>query len=314
MIPSELHVSCGSIVKLMDRLPWKCIPIVGSLLVALALVSCAPPQSLSSASVGTPTVVTVAPVTEAGARLGKLLNGLYVEQGWATGQYVNWETGAVLDHPLPAWAKNTKTHCSGFASSVAARLGVPLPHPPFPSADSLFADTYGRAFRQLATRSDARLANQQGEWLARNGRATVPDTPFTIARATNWIQINAYQAQSYANQGYLTLAVRINPDANKPGHIAIIAPAKPTGARIGDRPAKQSPYTSLAVDGPFEAQSGAFNSSYTTVSRGFSPRSGPSTEWFGADSPQNQVKFYVYYMVVHEDTGTIPVKDGDARP
>jgi hypothetical protein len=281
-------------------------------LTALALVSCAPPQPLPSDSTEHPPGVTVAPVTLAGTRLGAFLNGLHVEQGWTAGQYVNWETGAVLDHPLPGWARNTETHCSGFASSVAARLGVPLPHPPFPSA-SLFADTYGRAFRQLATRSDALLANQQGEWLARKARSTVPAAPFTAASEDDWIRVNAYQAQSYANQGYVALAVRINPNPKRPGHIAILAPIQP-GAGIGDRPAKHSPYTSVAVDGPFEAQSGAFNSSYTTISRGFSPRSGPSAEWFGADSRHNQVRFYVYYMPVREQAGAGPGQDEAARP
>jgi hypothetical protein len=80
---------------------------------------------------------------------------------------------------------------------------------------------------------------------------------------------------------------------------------------LGDRPARQTPYTSLAVDGPFEAQSGAFNSSYTTVSRGFSPGKGPSTEWFGADSDRNQVKFYFYDMSIHGNAATSPVKGSE---
>lgn len=281
--------------------------LVPGVAIALALVSCAPTRTQPSASMQSRSEVAVAPVNEEGARLAGFLNGLHVEDGWTTGQYVDWETGAVLSRPLPVWAKNTETHCSGYASSVAVRLGVPLPHPPFPSEASQLAESYGKAFRQLATRSDALLANHQGEWLARKARATLPDTPFTIASTDNWVHINAYQAQSCANQGYLALAVRVNPNPKKPGHVAIIAPAQP-GARIGDRPARQSAYTSLAVDGPFEAQSGAFNSSYTTVSRGFSPRNGPSTEWFGANSDQNQVQFYVYYMAVRDDAGSIQGK------
>lgn len=294
----------------LKGLPGACF--LSGCLAALALVSCAPTQPLPSVSATRPPGVTAASVTPAGAGLGAFLNGLQVEQGWAAGQYVNWETGAVLDHPLPAWARNTETHCSGFASSVAARLGVPLPHPPFPAA-SLFADTYGRTFRHLATRSDTLLANQQGEWLARNARSALPATPFTAAGAEDWVRVDPYQAQSCANQGYLALAVRINPNPKRPGHIAIIAPIQP-GAGIGDRPGKQSPYTSLAVDGPFEAQSGAFNSSYTTISRGFSPRSGPSAEWFGADSRHNQVQFYAYYMAVRVQAGTSPGPDEAARP
>jgi hypothetical protein len=273
----------------------------------IALTGCAPTRSLPPAPAQPAPVTTVAPVNEDGVRLAGFLNRLQVERGWTAGQHVNWETGAALGRPLPGWSTNTATHCSGYASAVAARLGVPFPHPPFPADASLFADTYGKAFGRLATRTDALLANKQGEWLAIHARAVVPEAPCTTPSAGNWVHINAYQAQSYANQGYLAVAVRINPDPKKPGHIAIIAPAQP-GAKLGDRPTRQTAYTSLAVDGPFEAQSGAFNSSYTTVSRGFSPAKGPSSEWFGADSDRNQVKFYVYYMPIQGEAATLAVK------
>jgi len=170
---------------------------------------------------------------------------------------------------------------------------------------SRFAATYGKAFDTLAATSDSLLADKQGAWLAENAQATVPAKPHTATSVKNWVRVNASQAQSYANQGYLALVVYGNPNPASPGHIAVIASNQPEAA-IGDYPNKNTPYMSLAVDGPYIAQSGGFNSSYTTVSRGFAPPDGVSDQWFGADSSRNLVKFYVYYMPVDWDAIVMP--------
>lgn len=283
--------------------------ILGVLTVACRAQATQAPTAFTaqpSLSSGAPRQIVV-PTNQNGLKLAALLNNLHVENYWAKGQYVNWETGATIAGPVLHWATDKATHCSGYASAVAAILNVPLLHPPFPSGAyaSLFANTYGETFRGLAASSDSLLANKQGNWLADHAQASLPAAPYTTASLNNWIHVNAFQAQSYADQGYFALAVYINPDPASPGHIAIIAPTQ-SGITIGDYPHKSSSYTSLAVDGPYEAQSGDLNSSYTTVSRGFAPFDGPSVEWFGVASSQDLVIFYLYDMPIDWDAVSIP--------
>jgi hypothetical protein len=53
------------------------------------------------------------------------------------------------------------------------------------------------------------LANAQSEWLAGSG-----------GREHGWTRVrNQREAQTMANYGSLVLAVFLNPDANKPGHV-----------------------------------------------------------------------------------------------
>jgi len=258
------------------------------------------------------TTTTVAAVNQSGTSLASFLNSLNVEQYWAKGQYVNWETGATVSGKISDWATDDETHCSGFAGSVCAMLNVPLLHAPFPNGSyngttytSLFAGSYGVTFPNITATSDSLLATKQGKWLANNAQTTVPGAPYTAASPRNWCAINAYQAQSYANQGYLAVVVYESANTSTPGHIAIIAPSQP-GKTLGNYPGQMTAYTSLAVDGPYEAQSGGFNSSYTTVSRGFAPPGKTSSQWFGAGSPKNTVKFYVYYMTLNASLEIAP--------
>ena len=203
-----------------------------------------------------------ASVNQNGLSLASFLNSLNVENYWAKGAYVNWETGVTVTGPISHWATDEATHCSGFASVVAAILNVPLLHPPFPSGTyngvtytSLFANTYGSTFSNITATSDSLLATKQGQWLANNAKTKIPAAPATTASPTNWVNIDAYQAQSYANQGYLAVVVYEATSASSSGHIAIIAPYQ-QGKTLGDYPGQSSAYTSLAVDGPYEAQSG----------------------------------------------------------
>ena len=259
-----------------------------------------------------PSATSMQPADQNGTRLANFLNNLHVEDYWAKGQYVDWETGTTVAGPISHWATDKATHCSGFVSAVAAILAVPILHPPFPSGSeagvtytSLFANGYGRRYGELMAASDSLLADKQASWLENIARAAIPSSPYTTADPSDWVQVNAYQAQTYANQGYLAVAAYKSDNPSTPGHIAVIAPAQP-GAALGNYPDKNVPYTSLEVDGPFEAQSGGFNSSYTTISRGFAPPNGPSDQWFGADSNKNTIKFFVYFMPIDWSAVIIP--------
>ena len=246
----------------------------------------------------------VAPVNADGVNLTKFINALNVEDHWAKGQYVNWETGATIDGSAKHWATDKATHCSGYASAICALLNVPLLHPPFPP-HGLYAAAYGVMFSDITAKSDSLLASKQSQWLLANANSGVPDAPFTVPNIRNWCRATAYQAQSYANQGFLAVVVYENSDSSKPGHIAVIVPYQPE-RMLGDYPGKSSDYTSLTLDGPYEAQSGGFNSSYTTVSRGFAPPKALSKQWFYAGSSKNQVRFYVYYMSIDWKSVSLP--------
>ena len=249
----------------------------------------------------------VAAVNQNGTSLTSFLNSLNVEQYWAKGQYVNWETGATVPGKISNWATDDETHCSGFAGSVCAMLNIPLLHAPFPSGtyNGTTYTSYGVTFPNLSAKSDSLLASKQGSWLANNAQTTVPKTPYNSSSPKNWCKIDAYQAQSYANLGYLAVVVYESANTATPGHIAIIAPYQ-AGKTLGNYPGQTSAYNSLTVDGPYEAQSGGFNSSYTTVSRGFAPPGQMSSQWFGAGSAKNTVKFYVYYMTILASLETAP--------
>jgi len=289
------------------------ISVVMALLIAGTTLSCSPNTSTTTtASTESTTDTPIASTNLNGIKLANLLNNLHVENYWVKGKYINWETGIDIKGPVQHWATDSSTHFSGYVSSAAAILSIPLLHPPFPSGihngvpyTSLFASNYGQEFSNITATSDSLLANKQGMWLNDNAQEIIPLSPFTIASAKDWVHINAYQAQSFANQGYFTVVSYQNSNPSLPGHIAIIAPFQQQTA-IGDYPNKNTAYTSLPIDGPYEAQSGSFNSSYTTVSRGFAPSNGPSVQWLGADSNKNLVKFYVYYMPINWNLISIP--------
>ena len=256
---------------------------------------------------------TVAAVNANGTNFAAVINSLNVESNWAKGQYVNWETGATITNgPISNWATDRATHCSGFAGAVSCIAGVPLLHAPFPNGaysgtayTSLFAAGYGKIFPNCATTSDSLLATKQGQWLANIAQAKLPVSSATSASPNNWVNVNAYTAQSYANQGYLCVVVYQSTTSGSSGHIAVIVPYQ-AGKVLGDYAGQSTAYTSLAVDGPFEAQSGGFNSSYTTVSRGFAPPDKASSQWFGYANPNNTVKFYLYYMAIDWSSVKVP--------
>jgi hypothetical protein len=195
------------------------------------------------------------PISDAGQRLIKLLDSTGVDHLWRAGWHIDWRTG-VTDHPDPG-GKDAKTHCSAFAASVAEGLGIYLLHPP--------------EHRQQL------LANAQLAWLAAKGAEY------------GWQDVpNAREAQRLANSGMLVVAAFQNPDAHKPGHIAVIRPSLKTAAE-------------LAQDGPQETQAGKINAISISTVAGFSAHPGAwepgdgggiryyahTIDWSGATSRQH---------------------------
>src|SRR5580658_2584578 len=163
-------------------------------------------------------------VNEAGRQLERALDRLNVEAHWPAHQHVNWETGDPDrggEYEGPG-----HTHCSAFAAAVAKRLGIYLLRPP--------------------EHSQKLLANAQVEWLASSA-----------GRERGWSRVGeGQQAQTLANQGNLVVVVFANPDAEKPGHAAIVRPSEKTTR-------------ALRYDGPQIIQAGTHNHNSTVVRIGF---------------------------------------------
>jgi hypothetical protein len=134
------------------------------------------------------------PVSAKGHRLLEVLESTNVESLWLAHEHVNWETGEPdkdADYEGPGKA----THCSAFAAAVGKRVGVYMLRPP----------EHGQIL----------LANAQAAWFHS------PAGP-----QNGWREVKtARDAQSLANAGNLVAIVYENPDAHKPGHIAIVRPA-----------------------------------------------------------------------------------------
>lgn len=90
------------------------IGVVLALAMAIGLAGTAPAQSCCG------------PITPAGQRLARFLDGTGVDHLWIIGNRVNWETGEAI----AAGTKPTTTHCSAFAAAAGERLGVYVLRPP----------------------------------------------------------------------------------------------------------------------------------------------------------------------------------------
>ncbi len=157
--------------------------------------------------------------------LWKRLEAMEVDKLWLPGAIVDWKTGLPTGQPIKD-AKSKHTHCSQFVAAAADRLSIPLLRPP----------EHGVTL----------LANAQFEWLASEA-----------ARKAGWVALkDGAGAQAAANDGRLVLASLKNPDATRPGHIAIV------------RPGTKGP-EELAADGPDVMQAGGTNALRTTLRKGF---------------------------------------------
>ena len=131
------------------------------------------------------------PITPAGERLARFLDGTGVEHLWMIGNYVNWETGEATG----VGRKPTSTHCSAFVGAVAERLGVYVLRPP--------------------EHSQILLANAQLRWLRDEGAAD------------GWRSLaDPVAAQTAANRGELVVEAFENPDPMRPGHVAVVRPSE----------------------------------------------------------------------------------------
>lgn len=177
-------------------------------------------------------------ITEKGAALSKVLDGMHVDKKWLSSvENINWQTGDVRnctakekDTKQPGSDKKTNSHCSSFVASACERVGVYILRPPEHSA--------------------VMLSNAQYIWL------------LEIGPSKEWTQVFLpMEAQDLANQGNVVVAVWKNPDIEKPGHIAIIRPSEKSESLIFS-------------DGPDIIQAGQRNYNNTTLKEGFKQHKG----------------------------------------
>jgi putative intracellular protease/amidase len=157
--------------------------------------------------------------------LWRRLESMEVEKLWLPGAIVDWKTGLPTGQPIKD-AKSKHTHCSQFVAAVADRLAIPLLRPP----------EHGVVL----------LANAQYDWLAADA-----------GKRAGWVALkDGAAAQAAANDGRLVLASLKNPDATRPGHIAVVRPGtKDAGL--------------LAQEGPDVMQAGGTNALRTSLRKGF---------------------------------------------
>ena len=157
--------------------------------------------------------------------LWRRLESMEVEKLWLPGAIVDWKTGLPTGQPIKD-AKSKHTHCSQFVAAVADRLAIPLLRPP----------EHGVVL----------LANAQYDWLAADA-----------GKRAGWVALkDGAAAQAAANDGRLVLASLKNPEATRPGHIAVVRPGtKDAGL--------------LAQEGPDVMQAGGTNALRTSLRKGF---------------------------------------------
>ncbi len=162
-------------------------------------------------------------ISPTGRWLTEKLDAMDVEHLWLPGTSVNWQTGTPL-RKAPS-GKGNHTHCSAFAAEACRRLGIYLLRPP--------------------EHSTVMLANAQYDWLFKSGKEQ------------GWTRVpDGLQAQHFANQGYLVVAVFKESDPKRPGHIAIIRPSTKSNEQIN-------------AEGPQVTQAGGHNARSTSLKRGF---------------------------------------------
>ena len=193
---------------------------------AMATVLCLGGQATSGAALAEP---CCGPITPAGERLARFLDGTGVDHLWIVGYRVNWQTGEAIGTSTKA----TTTHCSAFVGAISERLGVYVLRPP----------EHGQIL----------LANAQLGWL-RDASKTENQTG---GAGAGWRSLaDPLAAQAAANRGELVVEAFENPDPNRPGHIAIVHPSEQSREML-DR------------DGPRETQAGETNALDISTAQGF---------------------------------------------
>jgi hypothetical protein len=130
------------------------------------------------------------PITPAGERLARFLDGSGVDHLWLAKTKVNWQSGEALSGGSPR-----ATHCSAYVAAMSVRLGLYVLRPP--------------------EHTTTLLANAQMGWLRDAGAAA------------GWRSLpDPLAAQTAANRGDLVVEAFENPDPTRPGHIAIVRPSE----------------------------------------------------------------------------------------
>ena len=165
-----------------------------------------------------------------------------VENKWLAGHHIQWETGLP---DSPEANHDIKTHCSAFVAAACLNLNMYILRPP--------------QHRQTL------LANAQFNWLLKEE-----------AKNAGWMPINDSifeKAQSFANSGYVVIAVYKNSDPHLSGHIALVMPAIKTEAQLKD-------------EGPELIQAGKNNHNDIAFRKGFKSH---ISDW---STVTNEIKFY----------------------
>ena len=190
---------------------------------------------------------TIFSMNEKGRALKKFYLDLRVEELWISCHYINWETGEPDSSSLD---QNIHTHCSAFVAAACKRLNIYLLRPP------------DHKMQLLAN-------NAQYDWLSS------PD-----AGKKGWKAITAgnnyEEAQQYANNGYVVIAVIKNKDLRLPGHIALVRPAEISKEK-------------LAESGPMLIMAGTHNFNYISLKSGFKTH---ISGW-----PSQEVLFYFNSLI-----------------
>lgn len=138
-------------------------------------------------------------ISPEGKKLAAFYDSMHVEILWLPGQYVQWKTGEPTNKPVTD--NKPHTHCSAFAAAACQRLDVYLLRPP--------------------EHSTQYLANAQYDWLKNEGTKK------------GWKAVDsAWQAQQFANQGQIVVAVYQESDPKKHGHIALVRPSTKSKTKV----------------------------------------------------------------------------------
>jgi hypothetical protein len=173
---------------------------------------------------------------DAGRALRQYYLGFDVTHKWLRGYIVRWETGEIYKQGV--FYEKGHSHCSAFAAAACKKAGIYILRPP--------------------SHSTRLLANAQYDWLntkaaRRKGwRRIDSDDPYT----------NYADAQQYANEGNMVVAVWHNPDTSRPGHIAMVMPDDVSLDQI-------------RANGPMVTQAGNNNYDEAPLTTGFRTTSWP---------------------------------------
>lgn len=180
-------------------------------------------------------------VSPQGARLAARYDAMEVERLWLPGHPIDWRTGD------PVSDRHWTTHCSAFVAAACERLGLYVLRPP--------------EHRQ------ARLATAQAEWMRQCG----PEQ--------GWRPVaSPFEAQAFANQGLVVLALLASPDPKRSGHAALVRPSA-------------KPEALLEAEGPQVIQAGAENAASTSLKQGFRHHRGARVS-----ARECRVEFFVHEL------------------